>query len=437
MALAVARRFLQLVAPLALFASTATAQCAGDCNLNGNVAVNELVSGVRIALERANLDTCASFDINDNGRVAVNELIAAVGNALNGCGFAGIYTASVPLDDGSHAEIELRATANHQITGTLRLGNAETAQLAQANPGNLSGEFDPVTGSFLVTGTVSGPSGPVSIRLSGRLGAELTLEIDGRTYIGAFASRSTPTPTLTPTPQGTVHIVKVGQPQLPFDPEVLEINPGETVTWMWVEGTHSVRSAALNAIGQPSCTANGLFDSGVRSTGSFSYTFTSPGRYGFHCAVDDHCAADFEFGYIEVRGTPTATPTRTSTPSPTFAVPTPTPTAETIGGVSTRLLGFFNGTATVGIQTVPARLQILVDDFGALVNDLSASPLLFPSSLRMTVESPTSLLYETAGPPPTSLSLSLDERSHVVGRFAVNDPIMPHLPIDFDLVREQ
>jgi len=438
-----ARCGLLLIALLSVFPSTgALAQCAGDCDESGGVAVNELVSGVRIALERAPLNNCASFDINGNGRVAVNELIAAVGNALNGCGFAGRYTAVVPLDDGATGEIELRAASNRQISGTLRLLEPASAlpaaaQLAQANADNLSGQFDPVTGDFLVTGSVPGPTGAIEVRLSGRLGAGFTLEIGGRTYIGAFTAPATPTPTRTATPQGTVHVVIVGQPELPFEPEVLEINPGETVTWMWVAGSHSVRAAELNAIDQPSCTPSGLFDSGVRSSGTFSYTFTTPGRYGFHCGVANHCGENFEFGYVDVRGTPTATVTRTFTPSPTIAVPTPTPTAETIGGVSTRMLGFFNGVASVGTQMYPSRLQVLVDDFGVLVSDLSAIPNIFPNPLRMTVLSPTSLSYEAAGPPPVSFSLSLDAQSHLVGRFSLNDPIMPRLPTDFDLTREQ
>jgi plastocyanin len=308
---------------------------------------------------------------------------------------------------------------------------------AQAN-GTFSGQFDPATGSFVVTGTVPGPSGDISVRLSGQLGGAFTFEIGGRVYSSSFDARPTPTPrpTRTATPPGTVHVIKVGQPTLPFDPEVLEIDPGDTIMWMWVEGTHSVRSAALNATNQPSCNPNGLFDSGVKSSGTFSYTFTMPGRYGFHCGVAGHCES-FESGYIDVRGTPTATPSRTPTRSPTIAIPTPTPTAETIGGVSTRMLGFFSGVATAGTQTYPARLQILVDSFGVLVSDLSTIPTIFPNPVRMMVLSPTSISYEAAGPPPTTFTLSLSAQEHVVGSYVVTDPIMPHLPITYDLIREE
>ncbi|MFN8643307.1 MAG: choice-of-anchor V domain-containing protein [Candidatus Binatia bacterium] len=59
--------------------------CAGDCNGDGAVAINELISGVNIALGTAPVGTCASIDANGDGRVAINELVAAVSRALGGC----------------------------------------------------------------------------------------------------------------------------------------------------------------------------------------------------------------------------------------------------------------------------------------------------------------------------------------------------------------
>jgi subtilisin-like proprotein convertase family protein len=59
--------------------------CTGDCDGNGRVAVNELVLGVNIGLERANVSMCPAFDADGSGSVVVNELVSGVGNALNGC----------------------------------------------------------------------------------------------------------------------------------------------------------------------------------------------------------------------------------------------------------------------------------------------------------------------------------------------------------------
>lgn len=59
--------------------------CTGDCNGDEEVGINELISGVNIALDSSTVATCPSFDVNADGEVGINELIAAVTNALNGC----------------------------------------------------------------------------------------------------------------------------------------------------------------------------------------------------------------------------------------------------------------------------------------------------------------------------------------------------------------
>ncbi len=59
--------------------------CAGDCNQDGSVTVDELIKGVNIALGTMSVAACSSFDTNGDGAVTINELIAAVNRALNGC----------------------------------------------------------------------------------------------------------------------------------------------------------------------------------------------------------------------------------------------------------------------------------------------------------------------------------------------------------------
>src|SRR5262245_23207769 len=59
--------------------------CTGDCDGDGSVGINELITGVNISLGNAQLDTCDVFDADENGRADIYELIAAVGNSLNGC----------------------------------------------------------------------------------------------------------------------------------------------------------------------------------------------------------------------------------------------------------------------------------------------------------------------------------------------------------------
>ncbi len=61
------------------------AVCAGRCDGDGRVAINELVLGVGIALDRNLIAVCPSFGRDRDGGVSTSELIAAVGNALHGC----------------------------------------------------------------------------------------------------------------------------------------------------------------------------------------------------------------------------------------------------------------------------------------------------------------------------------------------------------------
>lgn len=74
-----------MLAGVLLYAGDAGA-CTGDCDGDGQVAINEAVQGVNIALGNAPVGGCAVFDVNGDGSVAVNELIAAVANVLEGCG---------------------------------------------------------------------------------------------------------------------------------------------------------------------------------------------------------------------------------------------------------------------------------------------------------------------------------------------------------------
>jgi cytochrome c peroxidase len=65
------------------FASVA---CPGDCDLDGQVAINELVTGVGISLETSTLGVCIVSDPSGDGAVTVDEIIRATRGALSGCG---------------------------------------------------------------------------------------------------------------------------------------------------------------------------------------------------------------------------------------------------------------------------------------------------------------------------------------------------------------
>ncbi len=61
------------------------AGCVGDCGGNGVVTVDEIITGVNIALGSLPIERCPPLDTNGDGMVTVDELIKAVNNALNGC----------------------------------------------------------------------------------------------------------------------------------------------------------------------------------------------------------------------------------------------------------------------------------------------------------------------------------------------------------------
>ena len=119
-------------------------------------------------------------------------------------------------------------------------------------------------------------------------------------------------------------------PGLAFSPATVTVAPGETVTWDF-QGLHTSTSDAM--------TGPEVWDSGVRSSGTFSHTFQTPGMYPYYCAVHSFPGGTMMNGVVQVKGagataTPTAsetpplTSTPTSSPTQTVAPSTATPTAS-------------------------------------------------------------------------------------------------------------
>jgi cytochrome c peroxidase len=59
--------------------------CPGDCDFSGSITVDELVTGISMALGDATLAHCVGFDSSGEGQVSVDEIIVNIGLALNGC----------------------------------------------------------------------------------------------------------------------------------------------------------------------------------------------------------------------------------------------------------------------------------------------------------------------------------------------------------------
>src|SRR5215831_10377435 len=74
--------------------------CVGDCPPpDGQVAVNELVLGVTIALGSSPITACPSYDVNGDGVLGVDELVSAVNDAQQGC--PGAPTPTPPQGPGA------------------------------------------------------------------------------------------------------------------------------------------------------------------------------------------------------------------------------------------------------------------------------------------------------------------------------------------------
>jgi len=86
-----------------------------------------------------------------------------------------------------------------------------------------------------------------------------------------------------PTPAAAVHAVTIGMGGNNFidsqsGSSTTTIRVGQTVMWNWVSGPHSTTSGAC-------CSPDGRWDSGIRSSGSFSQTFSSAGSFPYFCMV--------------------------------------------------------------------------------------------------------------------------------------------------------
>lgn len=62
-----------------------TSACSGDCNADGEVTVDELITMVDIVLDSAPLSACPAGDANGDNQITVDEVLSAVNADLNGC----------------------------------------------------------------------------------------------------------------------------------------------------------------------------------------------------------------------------------------------------------------------------------------------------------------------------------------------------------------
>lgn len=89
----------------AVIAPQGSGGCAGDCNGNGQVTVDEVLLLVNIALGNGQLAPCAASDLDQSNQITVDEILAAVQDALSGCPSTGVPTPTPTVSPTATATI--------------------------------------------------------------------------------------------------------------------------------------------------------------------------------------------------------------------------------------------------------------------------------------------------------------------------------------------
>lgn len=135
--------------------------CAGDCDANGEVTVNEIVTLVAIALGNATGASCRNGERDDDGAVTVDEIVAAIGSALRGCSLPSRAAAFAAQKYRTQGPTQIRSLADVNGDGLLDI-NVSVFDFWQSSPsvvllGRPGGRFDqqPVDRVYQATGDVN------------------------------------------------------------------------------------------------------------------------------------------------------------------------------------------------------------------------------------------------------------------------------------------
>ncbi|MEW5764626.1 MAG: PKD domain-containing protein [Acidobacteriota bacterium] len=225
---------------------------------------------------------------------------------------AGSDAVAVATRDGRLLAFELAPP--HRRLGAVRLPSPARA-LAQAGGGFYALFQDRDGGLYRWTdrGAVERAAG-IRARGRGLAAAGRTLYVAGES--GLFRMENAPLLEAT---------VSVTVGNFFFSPSVVSLNPGDQVRWTWAGGSHSTTSGTCPG---GICSRDGIWDSGVKTSGTFSRTFTEPGSFPYYCTLH----GDSMTGRVDVSGAPGLSASSSASP-----VSGPAP-----------LEVFFTGTATGG-----------------------------------------------------------------------------------------
>jgi hypothetical protein len=176
---------------LCLRAGAGALACAGDCNGDGSVTVDELLLAVNISLGTRAVGQCDAADRDGDGLVTIDELIAAVSTALNGCPDTPTSTLTLTPTDTSTATPTVTATTTPTPTPTVTPTQTITPTPTRSVTWTITPSVTPtVTPTATATATpthtlTSTPaSGTLALRLYNDAAADAAVEFSGERVSG-------------------------------------------------------------------------------------------------------------------------------------------------------------------------------------------------------------------------------------------------------------
>ena len=196
--------------------------CVADCNTDGEVTVNELVTMVNVALGTVDVSGCTVGDANHDATISINEIITGVNNALNGCGISPTATPT-PGSSGSYVGdysgtatggaigVRFHVGADGSASGFLDfLGSGAAAVRGEGGAADVlfstavNGTANLATGTYQLNGSNAGTPFQISGQLpTGAIPGTFSVSLFGMIYSGALMGGMAPTPGPTRTPTST------------------------------------------------------------------------------------------------------------------------------------------------------------------------------------------------------------------------------------------
>ncbi|CAG8593703.1 2001_t:CDS:2 [Acaulospora morrowiae] len=157
--------------------------------------------------------------------------------------------------------------------------------------------------------------------------------------------------------------VGVGPGGFSFSPQNVTVNTGDTLTFTWVNGLHSV---VQNDGPAGSCTKSSrasIFNSGQIPSGTFVYNVTeTSGNIYYYCDVTGHCERGM-WGVITVGGGSSASSGPSSSPSPTSSTSSTGSSSNTSSTGATSTKSSASSTSTSVVTILMLMLSAIIASF--------------------------------------------------------------------------